>query len=62
MEAIDKEIAHALGVIDAALELVTGIAVRDTADYGLLAAMRRRRRTARGVGVGRRRWRMWVLV
>lgn len=38
--------AHALGVVDAALELVPGEAVRDPADHGALSAVRGRGRRA----------------
>lgn len=55
VESIDEEISHALGVVDAALELVPGIPVRDAADHGLLPPVRRRggpRRCAPGIGDG----------
>lgn len=57
LEAIYEEIAHALGVVDAALQLVARVAVGDAADDRLLAAVRRRRGPLRGVveGGGRRR-------
>lgn len=47
VKPIDEEIFHALGVIEAALELVSGVPVRDAADHGLLPSMRRRRRPRR---------------
>lgn len=45
-EAGGEEVAHALGVVDAALELVAGEAVRDPADHGALPPVRGRGRRA----------------
>lgn len=50
-EAGGEEVAHALGVVDAALELVPREAVGDPADHGALPAVRGRRGRAPG-GVG----------
>lgn len=50
-EAGGEEVAHALGVVDAALELVPREAVGDPADHGALPAVRGRRgRAPCGVG------------
>lgn len=38
-ELVDEEVPHALGVVDASLELVPGEPVRDSDDHGLLAAV-----------------------
>lgn len=52
-EAGGEEVAHALGVVDAALELVSREAVGDPDDDGALPAVRGRgRRAPGGVGVG----------
>jgi hypothetical protein len=43
VEARHKQVPHALGVVDAALELVARVAVRDPAHHGALPPVRRRR-------------------
>ena len=62
VEARHEQVPHALGVVDAALELVARVAVRDPAHHGALPPVRRRRGrapprrrlhgAAAGVGVG----------
>lgn len=50
LEAIGQQELHALGVVDAALELVPGVPVRDAAYQGSLRAVGRRRGPRRPVG------------
>lgn len=52
IELVDEEVAHALGVVDASLELVPREAVGDANDDGLLAAVGVGRRAGRRVLVG----------
>lgn len=53
LEAIDEEVAHALGVVDAPFELTGGVAVGDPTDNRPLAPVGRwRGATWRGVVVG----------
>ena len=54
VEARREEVAHALGVVDATLELVPRVSIRDPTDHGLLATMGVGRRSRRRVVV--RRW------
>lgn len=50
LEPIGQQELHALGVVDAALELVPGVPVRDAAYQGSLRAVGRRRGPRRPVG------------
>ncbi|KAK3025084.1 hypothetical protein RJ639_044963 [Escallonia herrerae] len=52
---LSKQMPHALGVIEAALELVRGEPIRYPDDHGLLPAVRRRGRPRRRVAIRRRR-------
>lgn len=54
-ELVDEEVLHALGVVDASLELVSREAVGDADDDGLLAAVGVGRGRRGAVGGGRRR-------
>lgn len=75
LKLVDEQILHALGVVDAALELVSGVLVGYPADDGLLPAVgrmrrsevvvrrrgqRRRRRRRLGVRRRRRRGGAWI--
>ena len=57
-ELVDEEVLHALGVVDASLELVSREAVGDADDDGLLAAVGVGRGRRVAVGRGRRRRRV----
>jgi hypothetical protein len=48
-------VTHALGVVDAAFELVARETIRDATDHGPLPAMGVRQLTGRRVDLGRRR-------
>lgn len=54
MESVDEEILHAVGVVDATLELMPRIPIGDTDNHRPLPAVRRRQR-AGGTRVRRRR-------
>lgn len=55
-ELVDEKVFHALGIVDASLELVARVPVRDADDHGLLAAVEARRRTGRRVEARRGTW------
>lgn len=65
MESIDEEILHAIGIVNATLELVPGVPIRDPDDHRPLPAVRRRRndglRRRRGTMQRRGRGRMAAL-
>lgn len=56
-ELVDEEIAHAFGVIDATLELMSRVFIRYPTDHRLLASVHVRGRSRRRVVVGRGRGR-----
>ena len=62
VELVHEKVFHALGVVDATLQFVPGVFVRNADDHRLLAAVSIRRGARRCVVVGgrgrvRRRWR-----
>lgn len=57
LELVDEEIPHALGIIDATLELMPRVLIRDPADHRLLPPVRVGGRAWRRVRVRSGRWR-----